>query len=117
MTSFAERDFRVWHYSVSHSSLLIRSPKGGATQTNIDLLFVGVEYVDLTHWLRGPSVLVGDETDLARAATLLSRRIASNETLVTIVAEGRRNLVLARGFEVQENEMEIFESPFDLGPR
>jgi hypothetical protein len=117
MRSFADRDFRVWHYSVSHSSLLIRSPKRGDILTNIDLVFVGVEYLDLTHWLRRPSIAVGDESDVADVETLLSRRLASSEVLVSIIAEGRRNLVLATSFEVQENKRDIFESPFDMGPR
>jgi hypothetical protein len=73
--------------------------------------------LDLTHWLRKPSIVVGDESDLAAVAKSLSRDLASNEMLVSIVTEVRRNFVVATGFEVQENEMDFFESPFDVGPR
>jgi hypothetical protein len=117
MISFAERDFRVWHYSVSHSSLLIRSPKDSANLTNVDLLFVGVKYVDLAQKLSGPSLIVGDEADSIAVSRALSRSLSANESVVALVAAGRRNLVVATAFEVQEIEGDIFDSPFDLGPR
>jgi hypothetical protein len=38
---------------VSHGSLLVRSPKGPDATTNVDLIFVGVEYICCPRMLRG----------------------------------------------------------------
>jgi len=35
----SERWFKIWHYGVSHSLLLLRSPKSSNVPTHIDLLF------------------------------------------------------------------------------
>jgi hypothetical protein len=45
--SFDKRKFQFWQYRVSHGEVLVRSPKDAAHPRNVDLMFVGVEYVDL----------------------------------------------------------------------
>ena len=49
----SDRDFRLWEYRVSHDQLLLRSPQGETHWRNLDLIFVGVEYLDLPTLLRG----------------------------------------------------------------
>jgi hypothetical protein len=39
------RDFRLWHYSVSYSQLLLRSLNAAAQPRRIDLLFSNVEHM------------------------------------------------------------------------
>ncbi|MFD0023584.1 hypothetical protein [Streptomyces sp. NPDC058382] len=42
-----EREFQVWHYSVSHSMLLLRSVGVEGSETRIDVLFASVELMHL----------------------------------------------------------------------
>lgn len=42
-----EREFQVWHYSVSHSTLLLRSVDVEGFETRIDVLFASVELMHL----------------------------------------------------------------------
>lgn len=37
------RIFKIWKYNVTHSMLLLRSPKNSEYPTNIDLIFSGVK--------------------------------------------------------------------------
>jgi hypothetical protein len=41
----SDRYFQLWEYQVSHGMLLLRSPRSPEHQTNLDVLFHGVEYV------------------------------------------------------------------------
>jgi hypothetical protein len=43
----AKRRFKLWDYNVSHNQLLIRSSKSENTNTNIDIKFIGVSYINL----------------------------------------------------------------------
>ncbi len=45
--SFKNREFKIWRYGVSHSKLLIRSPKNREHDTTIDIQFYGVEYINI----------------------------------------------------------------------
>jgi hypothetical protein len=51
---------------VSHGSLLIRSPRGPDTGTNVDLAFSGVEYVACPWLMRGLELAQAGSADLRR---------------------------------------------------
>ena len=111
--TFDKRDFQLWEYRVSHGSLLVRSPKAGSYKTNLDLVFSGVEYV------ASPRHLISLEIDEPTPDEVRHVRecIASNvhlEYVTILVAEGRRHFVVAAGLQVSENDMGIFDSPFDM---
>jgi hypothetical protein len=57
--------FQRWEFQVSHGQLLIRSPKDANRSTNIDLIFSGVEYMDLPRHLGQLKVQHPDETDIS----------------------------------------------------
>jgi hypothetical protein len=42
-----DRHFQVWRFTVSHSQLLLRSVKGRGHSTRIDVLFKGVDTIEL----------------------------------------------------------------------
>jgi hypothetical protein len=42
-----DREFRVWHYTVSHSQLLLRSVNVEGFDTRVDLLFKGVNLMHI----------------------------------------------------------------------
>ena len=57
----SERRFRLCDYSISHSQLLIRSPKSDNYENNIDLIFQGVFYLSIIDTLYGIKVCKSDD--------------------------------------------------------
>ncbi len=51
VTRFDGRRFQMWRYVVSHSWLLLMSPKDEIRETRVCILFVGVRHIDLPHLL------------------------------------------------------------------
>ncbi len=49
----SKRRFQFCDYNVSHNQLLIRSPKNKEFNTNIDIKFIGVSYLDIPTTMRG----------------------------------------------------------------
>jgi hypothetical protein len=47
---------QIWTYDVSHSRLLLRRKKTSAIATTLDLVFVGVEFLQLATGMQSPSV-------------------------------------------------------------
>jgi hypothetical protein len=112
--TFGESAFQMWEYHVSHGELLVRSPRHGVDGRNRDLMFFGVEYVELPRHL--PNLELDDPTekDLARACERLGRQVESHE-VTALVSRGIRYIVVAAGVQVRESEMDIFDSPFRSG--
>jgi hypothetical protein len=50
------RHFQVWRYTVSHAQLLLRSTRDDSHTTRIDVLFKGVDRVDLPTSFNGLSI-------------------------------------------------------------
>jgi hypothetical protein len=110
-TSFTLRIFQTWEFRVSHGQLLIRSPKTSDWPTNIDLIFAGVEYMDLPRFLRGVEVDEPNEADAAIMRERLDRQGTSDRIFV-IKSNNRRYYVVAAALQISENEVDIFDSPF-----
>lgn len=111
MTRFASRMFQTWQFRVSHGELLVRSPKDANHSTNIDLMFAGVEYMDLPRHLGQLEVHEPDETDISFIRERLPKR-GSSDKIFVLISNGRRYRIVAAGMKVSENELEIFDSPF-----
>ena len=89
----------------------MRSPKSPTQGINVDIAFVGVEYVDLPRYLRGLEIDEPTETDIAFAEDRLSKPVEANAVTVLKV-NGKRHIVVAAAVTVTESDMDIFESPF-----
>lgn len=111
MTSLASRMFQTWEFKVSHGQLLIRSPKDANHPTNIDLMFSGVEYMDLPRHLGQLEVQQPDETDVSFIGERLAKQ-GSSDSIFVLTSDNRRYRVVAAALTVSENELDIFESPF-----
>lgn len=109
--SFPGRRFQLWEYRVSHGSLLVRSPRSADAETNIDIIFVGVEFVSAPRHLRGVELDQGVRSDVEAAAVALGREVEPREVF-TLTSEGRRHVVVAAGHQVKEHTGDIFDSPF-----
>ena len=91
----SDRQFRLWDYKVSHNQALIRSPRKPDTATNIDVIFWGVERLNLPTNFDGLRISKG----------------GGNEFVIE--TKEKRFVVVAGGCKVLENELDIFESSLE----
>lgn len=108
--AYPDRRFQLWEYRVSHGALLIRSPKGADAETNIDLVFSGVEYVACPRMLRGVELAAVTPEDMHRAGEGFGPVVAPDQVFVLLSA-GARHLVIAASCRVSENLDDIFDTP------
>lgn len=111
IASYPSRNFQLWEYTARHGSLLVRSPRKPTIPTNIDMIFVGVEFITLPRHLKGVELMHGSIDDVERAGAALGREVDAEQVFV-LVSEGNRFLVVAAAYKLDENEADIFDSPF-----
>jgi hypothetical protein len=111
MSTTMERTFQLWEYKVSHGCLLIRSPRSTAEEKNVDIVFVGVEYLAVPRFMRGIQLSVATSDELEYLGRMLGKAV-SRESVWILASEGQRFPVVAVGVRVEENEGDIFDSPF-----
>jgi hypothetical protein len=70
------RVFQLWLYTVSHSTLLLRSVKSGAEATRIDLLFKSVRRISMSSTLNGVDLRIIPVSLLSRQADETADRCA-----------------------------------------
>ena len=107
---FNGRDFQLWDYRVSHGQLLIRSPKSPAENTNVDIVFVGVDYIDSPRHLSGLRLEEPTDSEVAVVSERLGRTV-DRKAIFILVAQGMRHIVVAVAVKVAESDMDIFDSP------
>ena len=115
----SDRPFKIWEYQVSHGQLLIRSPKAPATEkspefrTNLDVVFLGVDYMAIPGAFRGLELMSPTPDEIQHLEVLLGKPIAPDNVKI-LASEGKRFPVVASTFSVSENDWDIFESPFEF---
>ena len=109
MSFSSEREFRMWDYNVSHNQLLIRSPRSPDVATNVDIIFWRVEYMELPCSFRGIAFAEAAASDVARVQQVFSK-ISSHASYYPLISEEKRHLIVASGFKVVENTLDIFNS-------
>ena len=110
--SYTNRTFQLWEYRVSHGSLLIRSPQGPDAKTNVDVICVGVEYVAAPRFLRSLEITEPTRKELRLLEQLLGKELVASSVII-LASSGQRFPIVAGHFKVEENELAIFESPFE----
>jgi hypothetical protein len=114
MTAYiSRRTFQLWEYHVSHGSLLVRSPSSvtEGIRTNVDIICTGVEYIALPRFIRGVEILEACPEELQRLKIVLGKDIVPSSVRVLKSKEQRFQIVAAT-FVIEENERDIFDSPF-----
>lgn len=110
IAAYPDRNFQLWEYRVSHGSLLIRSPKGPEAESNVDLVFVGVDYLAVPHSIKGVAVDRGTAEDVAAVAAAFGE--VPLDRVFALLSQGRRHPIVAVACRVSENDADIFDSPF-----
>ncbi len=108
---FANRTFQLWEYRVSHGSLLIRSPQNTDSKINVDIICAGVEYLAAPRFLRGLEILEPTLDELQQLEKMLGKQLSASSVRI-LASSGQRFPVVAASFALEENEHDIFESPF-----
>ena len=114
MTSQAfDRVFRLWKAHVSHTQVLLRSPKRDGTQRNVDIRFVDVEYLELPTILRGVRLLPPEPSEIAGVEARMGKSV--NPGFVHVLeTNGRRHIVVAASMSVEENDFEAIDWPLEI---
>lgn len=114
------REFQLWENRANLGQVLLRSPlnpenpANTTTDTNLDLILLGAAYLEIPTRLRG----IAFDQPTTKEAARLRRAIGSTDKPVEVlilVSQGNRYAVAADVFLVDENAMDVNESPF--GPR
>jgi hypothetical protein len=84
---------------------------GPGERTNVDVLFDGVEYIGCPRMMRGLSVREGRVDDVLQVKASVGE-IDLPERLFVLISEGASYYVVASGCRVEENQADIFDSPF-----
>jgi hypothetical protein len=108
----SDRRFRLWDYNVSHNQLLIRSPKSVDLGTNVDIVMWGIEYIDVITALNGVTMATASLEERRRAEQFLGKGLESSQVLC-FISGGSRFIVVAAGFKVLENDLDIFDSSLE----
>lgn len=111
----SERRFQIWDYYVTHGQLLVRSHKTVTHPKNLDLMFKGVEYVELPATLFGLELVAPEPEDFRKAEGLVPDFTIPADWLFPIVTRSRRYLVVAGAMVIEENELAFRESSLDRG--
>ena len=109
----SDRRFQVWEYQMSHGMLLVRSSRSPEQATNIDLLFVGVEYMDLPSSMDGLELDAPTTIELSHLAARTGKPIAA-PAVTMLVTGGGRFTVVGTTITVSENDWDIFASPIEF---
>ena len=103
----SKRTFRLWDLAVSHSQLLLRSPRidEDPSSRNVDLVFTGVFYLDLVDTLRGLEVENPSSEELVRLEATAGVSAGPGHRFYVLSSAGRRRYVGAASLRVEENEL------------
>ncbi|MFV0388398.1 MAG: hypothetical protein ACK5NT_06560 [Pyrinomonadaceae bacterium] len=107
-----KRTFQVWKYEVSHQKLLIRSPSSPNLETNIDIVFYGVKFMELKDIFHGIEFLAVTPDELTSVNQLfLSEQ--SKTKLYKFRSEGREFRVVALTRKIYRNNLDWLDDGFD----
>ena len=110
-----DRVFQLWAYTVGMGRMLLRSTKGEALATRVDVLFQNVKAVKLPTLVEGLVVTAGGAA-AAREISDATGLLPDEETkFFTIESSSGRGYVVAGVVAVSEDEGEYFE-PSKLWP-
>lgn len=100
----SDRHFRLWDYAVGHSQMLLRSPASDDEPFNIDLVFLGVDRLDLPTSLVGLAMFGPEPIALGVESPRDIYRIRSGDKEYTVVAAA---------FRIYKNHHNLMDSSLD----
>lgn len=101
----SEQFFKVWEYTVSHSSLLIRYSDPESDRT-IDVAFGSVDYLQIPNRFRGLEITEATEEEKGRFSGFIRKApsgLPYNRVYV-LITEGKRYFIIASFCNVYDHE-------------
>jgi hypothetical protein len=111
-----DRHFQLWQYTVSLARLYLRSTKTKTQPKNIDVVFLGVRYMDLVTEFDGLETTSPSAEEIERARASCTGREFQTDWVRVLVTGSRRSLVVAAGMTVTANDLEHYESGLEAPP-
>jgi len=105
----SDRTFRLWDLTISHRSLLLRSPQDAVHQRNLDVVFAGVAYVESAATLNGARLVPPEPGELDKVTRALGKSVADKELFV-LASGASRLLVVAVAMAFAENDLDFTET-------
>jgi len=103
------REFQVWFYAPSHSQLLLRSPKRNDGEKRVDILFHGVQALDIKTTMAIVSIQEVDPTKLDSRSTIPSGFHREVKTFF-LRGDDWNGYVVAYGVSKMEDDLELDDS-------
>lgn len=113
----SSRYFQVWDFHSSFGRILIRSCKYDGAE-NIDLIFIGVFYLEAPFGFHGLGILDPTETEIARLEERTGISAAAGKAysrFYVLASEGARYYIGASEYTIDENSLDLMET--SLGTR
>jgi len=111
-----DRELRLWEYTVSLRQLLLRSPKvESGYANNLDVIFVGVRYIEIPVTFKGLTITLGTRKHLRKIEPLLGRAVPLTHIFL-LESRGRTHIIVAGMMRVEENFLDIRESSLEFSP-
>lgn len=104
------RIFKLWYYTVSHKQMLLRSIRKG-DGCNLDIYFSDVSYVEMPMEMDGIQILKTEKED----REYITSKIGSTDKVITVLMHrGHKYYVVSSVMKIFENDLSMFELPFDI---
>jgi hypothetical protein len=106
------RRFQFWEFFVSHSQLLIRSPKETSADLNIDIVFRGVQYLSLPGgqgFGLGLELQEGDGTEFRRVIPVFPHP-SRDSRIFFLCSNGLEFIIVARWLGISETKQDFMIS-------
>lgn len=114
---YIERKFDFWFYQISHTEVVIRSPKNEneGLYNNIDIYIGAVEYLELPCQFYGLRIKKATKEDVDYISLRLGKRVLEKEIIV-LISEENRFYIVAPFFKILENNLNEDELPIHYWP-
>ncbi len=107
-----KRRFKIWDYNISHSQMLIRSPKDDENNTNVDIKFIGVSYVNLPTVITDILFLEPSIEEISKITFLIQYKPEKDKIFV-LSSLDNRYIIVAKSCEILEHKLDIFETTLE----
>lgn len=112
--SYSDRVFKMLFYQISHSEMIIRSPKcDGVNESNIDIYLGDVIYQELPCRMDGLSFRKPTPEDIAYLHIKTNLSVSADNVIV-LISSNKEYFVIASVIDIAENRMDIMELPLHI---
>lgn len=109
---YFEREFKFWFYQISHSEVIIRSPKNEEDMLyhNIDIYIGAVEYLEIPFQFDGLRITEATKEDVDYICLKLGKSVPG-ERVIVLISENKKYYIVASVFKILENDLNEDELP------